>query len=64
MDSALRLVDAGLASRLLYGSHTPLFMPLAAAARVAFDLDDETAHLILHDNASRLLGKEQSASRS
>jgi uncharacterized protein len=56
MDSALRLVDAGLASRLLYGSHAPLFMPLAAMARMVFDLDDETTHLILHENANTLLG--------
>ena len=61
MDSVLRLVDAGLASRLLYGSHAPLFLPLAAMARVVLDLDDETAHLILHENASTLLGLVQPA---
>lgn len=56
MDSLLRLVDAGLAPRLLYGSHAPFFMPLAAVARVILDLDAETANLIMHDNASTLLG--------
>lgn len=56
MDSLMRLVDAGLASRLLYGSHAPLFMPLAATARVVLDLDDDTAWRILHDNASQMLG--------
>ena len=54
MDSVMRLVDAGLASRLLYGSHAPLFMPLAALARVIIDLEAGPAHLILHDNASSL----------
>jgi predicted TIM-barrel fold metal-dependent hydrolase len=56
MDSLLRLVDAGLAPRLLYGSHAPFFLPLAAVARVILDLDADTANLILHDNASSLLG--------
>ena len=58
MDSLLRLVDAGLAPRLLYGSHAPFFMPLAAVARVILDLDAETANLIMHDNASTLLGPD------
>ena len=55
MDSLLRLVDAGLATRLLYGSHAPLFMPLAAMARVIIDVDADSAHLILNQNASQLL---------
>ncbi|MDA0336067.1 MAG: hypothetical protein O2782_12940 [bacterium] len=55
VDSALRLIDAGLETRLLYGSHAPLFMPLGAMARIVFDVDNETAHLILHENASTLL---------
>jgi predicted TIM-barrel fold metal-dependent hydrolase len=43
---------------LLYGSHAPFFMPLAAVARVILDLDAETANLILHDNASTLIGPD------
>ena len=56
MDSLLRLVEAGMASRLLYGSHAPLFMPIAAVARVVLDLDAVSARNILHDNACSLLG--------
>lgn len=55
MDSLLRLVDAGLGERLLYGSHAPFFLPLAGVARILLDLDDETSSRLLHDNAAALL---------
>lgn len=55
MDSLLRLVDAGLGDRLLYGSHAPFFLPLAAVARIILDLDAEASSRILFDNANTLL---------
>jgi hypothetical protein len=42
-------------TRLVFGSHAPLFIPYAALARVVLDVDDATAKLILEDNARSLL---------
>jgi hypothetical protein len=51
------LVDFGLETNLLFGSHTPLFIPLAGLARVLGEVDDQTAETILGANASRLLAE-------
>ena len=55
VDSIRLLVEEGLAGRLLFGSHAPLFTPYAAGARVVADIDDSAAGAILGDNARRLL---------
>ncbi len=55
MDSLKILVDEGLGSKLLFGSHAPVFMPTAAVARVLNDLPDDAAMAIMRDNAARLL---------
>ena len=54
MDSLLRLVEAGLAPRLLFGTHAPFFVPLAGLARIVIDLDDDSQEAILGDNARQL----------
>ena len=55
--NALRgLVAEGLAPKLLFGSHAPLFVPRSAMARVLTDLDDADAEAILGGNAARLFG--------
>ena len=56
VDSVKKLVDAGIAGKLIFGSHAPVFMPAAALARVINDLPDGTAGGILKDNATGLLG--------
>jgi uncharacterized protein len=58
MDGLRRLVDMGLGHRLLLGSHAPLFMPLAAVARVLADLDDDEAAAIMGGNARGLLAED------
>ncbi len=55
MDSLLRMVEAGLAPRLLFGTHAPFFVPLAGLARVVLDLEAPEAEAILGGNARRLL---------
>ncbi len=55
LDAVRALVDDGIGKKLLFGSHAPLFMPRAAAARVVTDLEDDDAELILEGNAKRLL---------
>ena len=55
MDSLLRMVEAGLAPRLLFGTHAPFFVPLAGLARVVLDLEAPEAEAILAGNARRLL---------
>ena len=55
MDSLLRMVEAGLTPRLLFGTHAPFFVPLAGLARVVLDLDEREAGAILGGNARRLL---------
>lgn len=52
-----RMVEEGLAERLVFGSHAPLFIPASAVARVATDLDDGPATAILRGNAMRILGE-------
>ncbi|NKB71766.1 MAG: hypothetical protein GKR89_32220 [Candidatus Latescibacteria bacterium] len=56
MDSVAVMVREGLGGKLLFGSHAPLFEPLAGVARVVADLEDETALAILAGNARILLG--------
>ena len=55
MDSIKMLVEKGLESQLLFGSHAPMFMPAAGIARVLNDLPDEIAMAIMRDNAAKLL---------
>jgi len=57
LDAVKVLVDQGLESRLVYGSHAPLFIPHAAVGRVITDIDDEVAEAILAGNALRVLGE-------
>ena len=52
----LRMIDAGLGERLLFGTHTPLFTPLAGFARVVTDLSEADAAMVLGGNATRVLG--------
>ncbi|MEW6752332.1 MAG: amidohydrolase family protein [Candidatus Latescibacterota bacterium] len=56
LDSLRLMVEAGLTERLVFGSHAPLFVPLAGLARVLTDLQDIAARAILSGNAQRLLG--------
>jgi predicted TIM-barrel fold metal-dependent hydrolase len=56
MDSLMLLVNRGMRDRLLFGSHAPLFVPLAGIARIAIDLDDGDAAAILGGNAEKILG--------
>lgn len=56
LDAVKMLAENGLARKLVFGSHAPLFNPYSALARVAIDLDDATAAAILERNADRLLG--------
>jgi uncharacterized protein len=55
LDAIQVLVDSGLGSRLVFGSHAPLFIPHAALTRVITDVSDEVAGAILAGNAERLL---------
>ena len=55
MDSLKLFVEAGLTDRLLFGTHAPLFVPMAGLARVVTDLEDEPATAILGGNAQRIL---------
>ena len=57
LDAVKILVNDGLGSKLVFGSHAPLFVPHAALGRVVTDLDDDTASAILNDNAVRFLGE-------
>jgi len=54
-DTISVLAEAGLTSRLLFGTHAPFFVPLAGIARVVTDVDDQTASAILGGNATGLL---------
>jgi predicted TIM-barrel fold metal-dependent hydrolase len=56
LDAVLVLVEEGLGERLLFGSHTPLFIPHSAVARVITDVDDDVADAILGRNAIQLFG--------
>ena len=49
------MIDAELGERLLFGTHTPLFTPLAGFARIVTDLSESDAAAILGGNAMRLL---------
>ena len=55
------LVNDGLVDKLLFGSHTPIFTPQAAIARVVCDLDDGTPNAtatiskIFSGNAGQIL---------
>jgi predicted TIM-barrel fold metal-dependent hydrolase len=55
LDAVPLLVEEGLADKLLFGSHTPLFIPHAALARVVTDLSDDHAAAILGANAEQAL---------
>ena len=56
VDGVKILVDAGIGSKILFGSHAPVFMPAAAIARVLNDLSDDVAMLIRSGNSRGLLG--------
>lgn len=56
LDAIRTLVDQGILSKLLFGSHAPLFIPHSAIVRVLNDLDDAEASAVLGENARRLLG--------
>jgi predicted TIM-barrel fold metal-dependent hydrolase len=56
LDAVKVLVEDGLAEKLVFGSHAPLFIPYAALSRVLADVDDDTATKILGGNAERVLG--------
>lgn len=49
------LVEQGLGDRLIFGTHAPLFIPLAGLARVVNDLDEAVAWPILSLNACRIM---------
>ena len=49
------LVEKGLGKKLLFGSHAPIFIPLAGLSRVVADLQGEVAEDILCNNARRML---------
>ncbi len=51
-----RLAEEGLAEKLLFGSHAPLFIPHAALSRVVVDLGDAEAEAVLGGNAARMMG--------
>jgi predicted TIM-barrel fold metal-dependent hydrolase len=55
LDAVRLLAEDGLADKLLFGSHAPLFIPHAALARVVTDLPDAAAAAILGGNAARAL---------
>lgn len=55
MEAVQTLCQAGLAERLLFGSHAPLFEYPAGLRRVVDDLDEATATQILGGNAQRVL---------
>jgi len=55
MDAIKILVEDGPLSKLLYGSHAPLFMPGASIARILNDLDDAQAMKIMRENTERFL---------
>ncbi len=57
MDTMKVLVQEGLGEKLLFGTHAPLFVPLAGLARVVGDINDQEAMAILGGNAERLLAK-------
>ncbi|MEC8933000.1 MAG: hypothetical protein VYB08_16375 [Candidatus Latescibacterota bacterium] len=62
VDSLLRMVERGLAPRLLFGSHVPFFIALAGVARLVHDLNDEDGQRILGENAMQLLWPEEGRS--
>ena len=55
MNALVDLCARGLESRLLFGTHAPLFTPRAALARVLVDLEEGPVRNILGGNAKRLL---------
>ena len=55
LDSIGVLVEKGLGKKLLFGSHAPIFIPLAGLSRVVADLQGEVAEDILCNNARRML---------
>lgn len=59
LDSAVRLVGAGLSERLLFATHAPFFVPLAGLARVVVDLGQAEAAAILGGNAGRAFRLER-----
>ena len=56
MDQVKLFVEAGLTSKLLFGSHAPFLIPHSAVLRVVNDLKDADAEAILCGNATRLFG--------
>jgi predicted TIM-barrel fold metal-dependent hydrolase len=55
MDTMKVLLEKGMGEKLLFGTHAPLFIPLAGLARVITDISDEQAAAILGGNTVRLL---------
>ena len=56
MDSLSVFIHSGMGDHLLYGSHAPLFVPLAGIARIVADVDEVEAAAILGGHAEKLLG--------
>ena len=56
MDSLSVFIHSGMGDQLLYGSHAPLFVPLAGIARIVADVDEVEAAAILGGHAEKLLG--------
>jgi len=63
LESVPLLMEEGLADKLLFGSHAPLFVPHAALARVVTGLSDAAAAAVLGDNAARALRRESEGVR-
>lgn len=57
MNGLLELVESGLKSKLVFGSHAPIFIPHSAMVRVITDLDDETSKAILWENAKQIINR-------
>ena len=54
MNQVKLFVEAGLTSKLLFGSHAPIFSPPSAVLRAVNDLKDADAEAILCGNVIRL----------
>ncbi len=55
VDGVEMLVEEGLGKKLLFGSHSPVFMPAASIARVLIDLSDDVAMQVFSSNSRGLL---------
>lgn len=55
MNAIQEMTDAGLADKLVFGSHAPFFIPHSALARLMMDADNDTAEAILWNNTMRII---------